>query len=83
MPDDFRVHAEGDKNRMNIRTKFYGKSYMYKDKVIGVCNTFSDDVVFMVGHTSIRSFPMFKSVAEAQTKLDEFARSCGLTEAAE
>lgn len=31
-------------------TNFYGKTYRYKDKVIGVCNTFSDDVVFMVGH---------------------------------
>ena len=64
-------------------TNFYGKTYRYKDKVIGVCNTFSDDVVFMVGHTSIRSFPMFKSVAEAQTKLDDFARSRGLSEVAE
>ena len=76
---------------MNIRTTFYGKSYVYKDKVIGVCPTLRKEL-FMIGHIKssgsftrarIKAFPLFTSVAEAQTKLDEFARSRGLSEVAE
>lgn len=89
MSEDFRRHAEGGKNSMNIRTTFYGKSYVYKDKVIGVCNTLSDDV-FMIGHIKpsgslhrVKILPLFLKADEAQKKLDEFASSRGLTEAAE
>ena len=76
---------------MNIRTTFYGKSYIYKDKVIGVCPTLSSSL-FMIGHIKstgsfqrarIKAFPLFTSVAEAQTKLDEFASSRRLTEVTE
>lgn len=72
----------------DIRTKFYGKSYMYKDKVIGVCPTLSNSL-FMIGHIKslgsfqrarIKVFPLFSSVTEAQMKLDEFACTQGLME---
>ena len=70
-------------------TKFYGRTYRYKDKVIGVCNTLSDDV-FMIGHIKpsgslrrVKNLPLFLKADEAQTKLDEFASSRGLTEVTE
>ena len=68
--------------------EFYGKSYRYKDKVIGVCPTLNDEV-FMIGHIKqsgsfqrarIKVFPLFSSVTEAQMKLDEFACTQGLME---
>ena len=64
---------------------FHGKSYRYKDKVIGVCNTLQDGV-FMIGHTTtgghkrMKALPLFGSIDEAQKALDEFAAARGLME---
>ena len=63
--------------------RFYGKTYKYKDKVIGVCNTMNKNV-FMIGHIkpsgSLKRV-LFRSIEEAQKALDEFAASKGLAEA--
>lgn len=72
------------------RSRFYGKTYKYKDKVIGVCNTISDGL-YMVGHIkpsgSLKRekipLPLFRSIDEAQAALDEFAAARGLPEVAE
>ena len=68
-------------------TNFYGKSYCYKDKVIGVIPTLNDEV-FMIGHIKpsgslkrVKILPLFLKADEAQIALDEFARSRGLAEA--
>ena len=64
---------------------FYGKSYRYKDKVIGVCGTLSDDV-FMIGyatsggHKRMKALPLFGSLNEAQEALSEYAAKRGLIE---
>lgn len=64
---------------------FYGKSYRYKDKVIGVCGTLSDDV-YMVGyatsggHKRMKGLSLFGSKEGAQKALDEYAASKGLVE---
>lgn len=67
-------------------TGFYGKSYRYKDKVIGVCNTLSEEL-YMIGHIKpsgtlkrVKIFPLFLRINEAQNALDEFARTRGLSE---
>ena len=67
---------------------FYGKAYRYKDKVIGVCNTLSDEL-YMIGHFKPSGnlkrekipLPLFRSIKEAQKALDEFAKARGLAEA--
>ena len=68
--------------------KFLGKSYRYKDKVIGVCPTLSKDL-FMVGsikatgsYTRIKSkaFPLCLSIEEAQKNLGQYAAREGLLE---
>ena len=68
-------------------TDFYGKSYRYKDKVIGVVPTLNDGV-FMIGHIKpsgslkrVKILPLFLRADEAQKHLDEYARSRGLSEA--
>ena len=58
-------------------TGFYGKTYRYKDKVIGVLHTLNDGV-FMTGRVKI--LPLFLKAEEAQKALDEFAQSRGLSE---
>ena len=66
-------------------SRFYGKAYRYRDKVIGVCNTIGDG--YMIGHVKpsgslrrVKILPLFNSAEEGQKCLDEFARSRGLTE---
>ena len=66
-------------------SRFYGKAYKYKDKVIGVCNTIGDG--FMIGHVKpsgslrrVKILPLFDSVEEGQKALDEFAAARGLLE---
>ena len=66
-------------------SRFYGKAYKYKDKVIGVCNTIGDG--FMIGHVKpsgslrrVKILPLFDSVEEGQKALDEFAAARGLVE---
>ena len=67
-------------------SRFYGKAYKYKDKVIGVCNTISDGL-YMIGHIKpsgslkrVKMLPLFLKVSEAQKALDEFAKARCLTE---
>ena len=67
---------------------FYGKTYRYKDKEIGVCNMLNDGQ-YMIGHIkpsgSLKRekipLPLFRSIEEAQKALDEFAKARGLAEA--
>lgn len=65
---------------------FYGKAYRYKDKVIGVCNTLSDEL-YMIGHIKpsgslkrVKVLPLFLKTEDAQKALDEFAKARGLAE---
>ena len=66
-------------------TGFYGRTYRYKDKEIGVCNTLNPGT-YMVGyattggHKRMKSIPICGSVEEAQKALGEFAQSRGLSE---
>ena len=66
-------------------TGFYGKTYRYKDKVIGVCETLNPDS-YMIGHATkgghkrIKMFLIFKSKDEAQKALDTYAKDKGLPE---
>ena len=67
-------------------TDFYGKSYRYKDKVIGVIPTLNDEL-FMIGHIKpsgslkrVKILPLFLKADEAQKSLDEFASARGLSE---
>ena len=59
---------------------FCGKTYKYKDKVIGVCK-YPVDGGFMVGHIGRdevvreKMFPLFRSIEAAQGALDMFAIS--------
>lgn len=65
-------------------TGFYGKTYLYKNKVIGVCH----DEMFMIGRAltpsgsfqRVKILPLFLDVDEAQARLDEFARIKKLSE---
>ncbi|MBR0167394.1 MAG: hypothetical protein IJQ08_01840 [Synergistaceae bacterium] len=67
-------------------TGFYGKTYRYKDKVIGVCETLNPDS-YMIGHATkgghkrVKNLPIFGSIEEAQNALDDYARAKGLLEA--
>ena len=70
-------------------SRFYGKAYRYKDKVIGVLTTLNDGV-FMTGYIKpsgsfkrIKILPLFLKAEEAQKALDEFAQARGLSEAQE
>lgn len=66
-------------------TGFYGKTYRYKDKVIGVCDTLDHDV-FMIGHATTgghrraKWLPLFGSIEEAQAALDRYAAAKRLPE---
>ena len=67
-------------------SRFYGKAYKYKDKVIGVCNTISDGL-YMIRHIKpsgslkcVKILPLFLKVSEAQKALDKFAKAKGLQE---
>lgn len=68
-------------------TDFYGKSYRYKDKVIGVVPTLNDEVSTIVhikpsgSLKRVKILPLFLKADEAQKSLDEFARLRGLSEA--
>lgn len=66
-------------------SRFYGKSYRYKDKVIGVCDTIGDG--YMIGHIKpsgslrrVKILSLFDSSEEGQKCLDEFAKARGLSE---
>ena len=66
-------------------SRFYGKAYRYKDKVIGVCNTLREGVYRIGacttgGHTRIKVFPLFATVQAAQHELDTYALFKGLPE---
>ena len=70
-------------------SRFYGKAYKYKDKVIGVCNTISDGL-YMIGHIKpsgslkrVKILPLFLKVSEAQKALDDIAKARGLWETQE
>lgn len=66
-------------------TGFYGRTYRYKDKVIGVCQTI-DPNVYMVGyatpggHKRMSSIPLSDSVDLEQARLNMFAMAKGLPE---
>ena len=66
-------------------TGFYGKTYRYKYRVIGVCNTLNPDS-YMIGyptnggHKRFKSLPIFGSIEEAQKALDDYAKKKGLLE---
>lgn len=68
---------------------FFGKAYRYKDKIIGVCNSFRWSGVFMVGLATtdeikrFKAFAFYGSIDEAQAALDQFARGKGLPEVQE
>ena len=67
--------------------EFYGKTYSYKNKTIGVCRTLNDEV-FMVGHIKPSgsykrekiSLPLSSDAESLQNRLDEFAKNKGLKE---
>ncbi|MBQ3447635.1 MAG: hypothetical protein IJG37_08340 [Synergistaceae bacterium] len=65
--------------------KFYGRTYSYRGKVIGVCS-FLCNKLFTIGtydpstEECVRYKPIFTDAAEGQSKLDEFAQEEGLTE---
>lgn len=68
-------------------SRFYGKAYRYKDKVIGVLTTLNDGV-FMTGYIKpsgsfkrIKALPLFLKADEAQKALDDFAKVRRLSEA--
>ena len=70
-------------------TTFYGKTYRYKDKVIGVLTTLNDGV-FMTGYIKpsgsfrrVKILPLFLKAEDTQKALDEFAQARGLSEAQE
>ncbi len=70
-------------------SRFYGKTYKYRDKVIGVCNTIGDGL-YMIGHVKpsgslkrVKILPLFLKVSEAQKALDDFAKARGLEEVQE
>lgn len=65
-------------------TDFYGKSYRYKDKVIGVIPTLNDEL-FVIGYIEpsgslkrVKILALFPKADEAQKFLDGFAISRGL-----
>lgn len=66
-------------------TNFYGKTYRYKEKVIGVCNTLNPDS-FMIGHSTtgghkrLKFLPVFGNIEDAQKALDAYALKKGLPE---
>ncbi|MBQ3653764.1 MAG: hypothetical protein II954_05050 [Synergistaceae bacterium] len=64
---------------------FYGKTYRYNYRTIGVCNTLTDGVYMIAypttgGHKRMKGLPLFGSKEEAQKALDEFARAKMLPE---
>lgn len=69
-------------------TDFYGKTYRYKDKVIGVCETLNPNS-YMIGHSTkgghkrVKNLPIFGSKDEAQKALDDYAHRKGLPEVKE
>ncbi len=64
---------------------FFGKTYRYKDKIIGVCNTLNPSM-YMVGHQTtgghkrLKWLPISDSADEVQAALDAWAKSKGLAE---
>lgn len=67
-------------------SEFYGKTYCYKNKTIGVCRTLASSV-FMVGHIKpsgsykrVKILPLSTDAELLQKRLDEFAKEKGLTE---
>ena len=70
-------------------TGFYGKAYRYKDKVIGAY-TLGSTKLHMIGVYDPKiggapkiTFPVFRSIDEAQRAIDEFAKRAGLSEVQE
>ena len=68
-------------------TDFYGKTYRYKDKVIGVCETLNPNFYMMGyiegGHKFSPLPCLFDSIEEAQKALDDYAHRKGLPEVKE
>lgn len=66
-------------------TGFFGKSYRYKERIIGVCETLNEGM-WMVGHATtgghrrMKKFPLCLKAEEAQARLDAFANARGLAE---
>ncbi len=67
---------------------FYGRTYRYRGKTIGVCNA-SYANTYMIGFTESgyanvriidKELPLFFNVTEAQRKLDEYAVKHSLVE---
>lgn len=67
---------------------FYGKTYRYGFKVIGVCSAHGSKS-YMIGRKvkdgfkPAGVFPLFRSIKKAQSALNNFARAKGLEEASE
>lgn len=67
-------------------TKYHGRTYCCKNKVIGVCQTLKNNL-YMVGCIKpsgscqrVRILPLSLNPDELQTRLDEFAKERGLME---
>ena len=67
-------------------TEFYGKTYCYKNKTIGVCRTLNDGL-FMVGRIKpsgscqrVKILPLSTDSESLQNRLNEFAKVNGLSE---
>ena len=67
-------------------TEFYGKTYCYKNKTIGVCRTLNDGL-FMVGrikpsgsYQRVKILPLSTDSESLQNRLNEFAKVNGLSE---
>ena len=65
--------------------RFYGKTYSYQGKVIGVCRFLCNKLYVICTYDpqtgESKNFrPMFTNADEGQEKLDEFAQEEGLQE---
>ena len=65
-------------------SEFYGQTYCYKNKTIGVCRTLASSV-FMVGRIKpsgscqrVKILPLSTDAESLQNRLDEFAKVNGL-----
>ena len=66
-------------------TGFYGRTYRYKDKVIGVCQTLDPDIYMVAyptpgGHKRMNLIPLSDNPDVEQERLDVFAMAKGLPE---
>ena len=68
---------------------FYGKTYNYRYRTIGVCDYPALEGLYMIGYQvrgeyiRVKALPLFGSIDEAQKALDDFAKARCLMEVQE